>query len=124
MAFMITHLTSQAHDWARAKWERCSAICRSEAAFSEALGLVFGHPISGWEVARALGQIQQGNSRVFDHGIRFLTLAAQSQWNDDAFWHNFSEAIKDRLTTIDLPSNFEGLAEFAIKVDNHLHECE
>lgn len=35
-----------------------------------------------------------------------------------------TDVIKDRLTTIDLPSNFEGLAEVAIKVDIHLHECE
>lgn len=128
IAFMITNLTGRAREWATAEWERHSPICDSVVAFSAALGRVFGQPASGREAARALGNLRQGRSRVFDHAIRFRTLAAESKWNDEAlvdtFWMSLSEDIKDRLTMVDLPKTFEDLVDLAIKIDNRLQERE
>lgn len=120
VAFMITHLTGRAQEWATAEWERRSSICDSVAAFPAALGCVFGQPVSGREAARALGN--------YDQDIRFCILAAESQWNGEAladtFFLRFSEDITDRLTMVDLPTSFEALVELAIKVDNRLQERE
>lgn len=60
--------------------------------------------------------------------IRFHTLAVKSQWNNETlpykFYLRLSEEIKDRLATVDLPSNFAALVELAIKIDSRLQERE
>lgn len=76
------------------------------------------------EVAHTLVQLREGSHHVFDDAIRFCTLAAESQQNNEAlanmFYLSLSEEIKDRLATINLLSSFEDLLELVIKVDNHL----
>uniref|UniRef100_UPI0037E7A689 uncharacterized protein n=1 Tax=Semicossyphus pulcher TaxID=241346 RepID=UPI0037E7A689 len=78
------------------------------------------------EAARGLLALRQGNSRVADHSIRFRTLAAESEWDEnslsDTFLHNLSEDIKDHLAPLDLPPDFDSLVALAIKIDNRLHE--
>lgn len=50
---------------------------------------------------------------MFDHAVRFCKLAAKSRWNykalADTFFLSLTEEIKDRLTTVDLPSSFDSL---------------
>ncbi len=126
VAFMITHLTGRAREWATAEWDKQSSMCHSVKDFSEALRKVFDHCAPGGEAARRLLTLRQGNSRVADHAIRFRTLAAESEWGEnsfsDTFLHSLSEDIKDHLAPLDLPPDFDSLVALAIKIDNRLQE--
>ena len=126
VAFMITHLSGRAREWATAEWDKKSLTCVSARSFAEALRKVFDHRTPGREAARGLLDLRQGSSRVADHAIRFRTLASESEWGEnslcDTFLHSLSEDIKDHLAPLDLPSKFDSLVALAIKIDNRLHE--
>lgn len=126
VAYIITNLTGRAREWATAEWERQSAICLSERAFTDALKKVFDGSTPGREAARQLLALKQGQARVSDHAIRFRTLAADSEWNGsslcDTFLHSLSDELKDHLAPLDLPADFDSLVALAVKIDNRLYE--
>uniref|UniRef100_A0A8P4GD59 Retrotransposon gag domain-containing protein n=1 Tax=Dicentrarchus labrax TaxID=13489 RepID=A0A8P4GD59_DICLA len=125
VAFMISHLTGRARDWATAEWSRGSPICQSGDWFIEALR-VFDPTTSGRETARKLSSIRQGKDSVSDYAIRFRTLATDSGWNStalyDAFIKGLAESIQDLLVPLDLPEDLDSLIALAVRTDHRLTE--
>uniref|UniRef100_A0A8P4GTJ9 Gypsy retrotransposon integrase-like protein 1 n=1 Tax=Dicentrarchus labrax TaxID=13489 RepID=A0A8P4GTJ9_DICLA len=126
VAFMISHLTGRARDWATAEWSRGSPICQSGDWFIEALRRVFDPTTSGRETARKLSSIRQGKDSVSDYAIRFRTLATDSGWNStalyDAFIKGLADSIQDLLVPLDLPEDLDSLIALAVRTDHRLTE--
>ncbi|XP_077390531.1 uncharacterized protein LOC144027107 [Festucalex cinctus] len=119
VAFMISHLTGRARDWATAEWARHSPTCSTAAGFSRALRLVFDPTNMDREKTRELSNLRQGRESVNDYAIRFRTLAAKSGWNDTALFDHFlkglSTAMQELLLPVDLPGDLDSLISLAIR---------
>ncbi|KAI3363944.1 hypothetical protein L3Q82_001522 [Scortum barcoo] len=83
---------------------------------------------SAREASQALLGLRQRSRRVIDYAIEFCTLVADSGWNPpankDAFVNGLNEGIKDQLAPHEIPEHFEGLVDFAVRIDNRLQERE
>ncbi len=128
IAFIISHLSGRALDWATAEWNRRTETCNSLRLFTKTFSQIFQTVSPGREAARKLVALHQNRRRVMDYAIEFRTLAAESGWNEaalsDAFLHGLSESIKDHLAPLDLPAGLDPLIALAVKIDDRLHERE
>ncbi|KAF7642995.1 hypothetical protein LDENG_00246800 [Lucifuga dentata] len=126
VAFIISHLTGRAREWAAAEWKRQSLCVFTVSLFSQELRKVFDQSSSGREAARGLLHLCQGHRSIQDYSIDFWTRAANSQWNThslyDAYYHGLSDLIKDELASRELPADLDSLILLTIRIDNRLME--
>ncbi|CAL9686262.1 unnamed protein product [Knipowitschia caucasica] len=126
ISFLIGCLRGNALNWASAVWEKQAQICFSYIEFIAAMKQIFDHPVSGKEAAKRLFTLRQGNRSVAEFAIEFRTLAAESDWNDEAlhgvFLNALSETLKDVMASRDLPNKLDELIDLAIRVDYRLRE--
>lgn len=87
----------------------------------EALSKILHHSNPGREAAQSLVTVKQGKRTIMDYSIEFQTVAADSGWNDadllDAFLRSLSEAIKDQLAPLTLPTDLESMISLATQLD-------
>lgn len=73
-------------------------------------------------------RLRQRGCRISDYAIEFRTLAAESDWNQEALFDNFidglSDPLKDQLAPLELPADLESLIALAIKINKRLFERE
>ncbi len=85
---------------------------------------VFDRTNTGREAARILAELKQGERSVSEYSIEFRTLAVECRWNDEAQWDMFLHGLADRIQreiyVLDLPEDFNGLVELALRVDARL----
>ncbi len=94
---MLTLLTGRAALWGTAVWENQDPCCASFQDLSAEMRRVFDRAVAGREAARMLADLQQGQRSVSDFSIEFRTLAAESQWNEEAQWDMFLHGLADRV---------------------------
>ncbi|KAK3570544.1 hypothetical protein QTP86_022080 [Hemibagrus guttatus] len=63
---------------------------------------VFEYPAGGKEISLQLMELRQGSDTVANYAIKFLTQAAQSEWNDVALWAVFRAALIDSGAAVNL----------------------
>ncbi len=124
VAFVLTLLTGRAALWGTAVWENQDPCCASFQDLSAEMRRVFDRAASGREAARRLADLRQGERTVSDFLIEFRTLAAESQWNEEAQWDMFLHGLADRVQkeiyAMDLPTSLNDLVALALRVDARL----
>ncbi len=124
VAFVLTLLTGRAALWGTAVWENQDPCCASFQDLSAEMRRVFDRAASGREAARRLADLRQGERTVSDFSIEFRTLAAESQWNEEAQWDMFLHGLADRVQkeiyAMDLPTSLNDLVALALRVDARL----
>ncbi len=124
VAFVLTLLTGRAALWGTAVWENQDPCCASFQDLSAEMRRVFDRAASGREAARRLADLRQGERTVSDFSIEFRTLAAESQWNEEAQWDMFLHGLADRVQkeiyAMDLPTSLNDLVALALRVDTRL----
>ena len=125
MAFMISHMTGRVKAWASVEWSRNTRVCNSISGFEAALIKTFEPVTTSWEKAQELSGLRQGTDSACDYGIRFHTLATESNWNStalyDVFWKGLAAPIQDLLISLDLPEDLDSLIALAIRTDNRIN---
>ncbi len=128
VAFVLTLLTGRAALWGTAVWENADPCCESFQALSAEMRGVFDRANTGREAARVLAELKQGERSVSEYSIEFRTLAVECRWNDEAQWDMFLHGLADRIQreiyVLDLPEDFNGLVELALRVDARLSRME
>lgn len=76
-------------------WESQSDICLSYATFVEEMVKVFDYPARGQDAARHLLSLRQGSHSVAEMAIDLQTLAAVSEWNNEALQEAFQNALNE-----------------------------
>uniref|UniRef100_A0A673C2N3 Retrotransposon gag domain-containing protein n=1 Tax=Sphaeramia orbicularis TaxID=375764 RepID=A0A673C2N3_9TELE len=121
LAFIISHLTGRAAEWATSEWDRGSASCQSAEAFFVALRRAFDHVAPTREAVRRLENLRQGDLSVGEYAIRFRSAADNTEWNDaalkDAFRRGLSGVIKDQLAPLEEPADLDSLISMATRLD-------
>ena len=83
-----------------------------------ALKRIFDPVTTDREKAQELRGLRQGSTSVCDYAIHFRTLAAESGWNNAAFYDVFlkglASSIQDLLVPLDLPADLDSLIALAI----------
>ncbi|KAF7657495.1 hypothetical protein LDENG_00026400 [Lucifuga dentata] len=123
VAFIISHLSGRAREWATTEWERQSLCVSMVSLFSWELQKVFDQTISGREAAQGLLHLRQGHQSILDYSIDFWTHAIDSQWNTHSlYYHGLLDIIKDELASRKLPADLDSLVSLTIRIDNRLTE--
>uniref|UniRef100_A0A672Z5U3 CCHC-type domain-containing protein n=1 Tax=Sphaeramia orbicularis TaxID=375764 RepID=A0A672Z5U3_9TELE len=121
LAFIISHLTGRAAEWATSEWDRGSTACQSAEAFFVALRRVFDHVAPTREAVRRLENLRQGDLSVGEYSIRFRSAADNTDWNDaalkDAFCRGLSGVLKDQLAPLEEPPDLDSLITMATRLD-------
>uniref|UniRef100_A0A672YNH1 ribonuclease H n=1 Tax=Sphaeramia orbicularis TaxID=375764 RepID=A0A672YNH1_9TELE len=121
LAFIISHLTGRAAEWATSEWDRGSASCQSTEAFFAALRRVFDHVAPSREAVRKLENLRQGDLSVGEYSILFRSAADNTGWNDaalrDAFRRGLLGVIKDQLAPLEEPPDLDTLIALATRLD-------
>ncbi len=128
VAFVLTLLTGRAALWGAAVWENQDPCCASFQDLSAEMRRVFDRAVAGREAARVLADLRQGERSVSDFSIEFRTLAAESQWNEEAQWDMFLHGLADRIQkeiyAMDLPTSLNELIALALRVDARLSRMD
>ncbi|KAK3565042.1 hypothetical protein QTP86_032468 [Hemibagrus guttatus] len=117
-AFFDGLLTGRALDWASAVWDVEPQIRTSFTYFAGMIREVFEYPAGGKDISLQLMELHQGSDSAMNYAIKFLTLAAQSGWNDTPLWAVFRKGLSPVLQT-ELACREVATA---IRLDNHLHQ--
>lgn len=124
VAYVITLLTGRAREWGTTVWQAKFPYCFNFNDFEKEMIKVFDRSVHGREAARLLVSLRQGDRSVSDYSIQFRTLAASCGWNAAAQWdqflHGLRDEIQDEIAAQELPTEFDGLVDLAIRVDNRL----
>ncbi|KAM4771047.1 cytochrome b5 reductase 4 [Rhinophrynus dorsalis] len=84
---------------------------------------ILGHQVSA---SKHLMTIRQGAYTVAEYAIKFRTLAAEVNWNNEALVAAFSQGlcnmIKDEIAARDLPRDLDELISFTILIDTRLRK--
>ncbi len=108
--------------------ERRSMLRVVPGTLSAEMRRVFDRANTGREAVRVLAELKQGERSVSEYSIEFRTLAVECRWNDEAQWDMFLHGLADRIQreiyVLDLPEDFNGLVELALRVDARLSRME
>ncbi len=128
VAFVLMLLTGRAALWGTAVWENQDPCCASFQDLSAEMSRVFDWAVAGREAARMLANLRQGERSVSDFSIEFRTIAAESQWNEEAQWDMFLHGLADRVQkeiyAMDLPTSLNDLIALALRVDARLSRMD
>ncbi len=125
VAFVLTLLTGRAALWGTAVWENQDPCCASFQDLSDEMRWGFDRAVVYIrEAARMLADLRQGQRSVSDFSIEFRTLAAESQWNEEAKWdmflHGLADCVQKEIYAMDLPTSLNDLIALALRVDARL----
>jgi hypothetical protein len=125
---VLTLLTGKASLWGTAVWENQDPCCASFQTLAAEMRRVFDRAVAGREAARMLAELKQEERSVSDYSIRFRTLAAECQWNEEAQWdmflHGLADRVQNEIYALDLPTSLNGLVDLALRVDARLTRSE
>ncbi len=125
VAFVLTLLTGRAALWGTVVWENQDPCCASFQDLSDEMRWGFDRAVVYIrEAARMLADLRQGQRSVSDFSIEFRTLAAESQWNEEAKWdmflHGLADCVQKEIYAMDLPTSLNDLIALALRVDARL----
>lgn len=110
VAFIISHLSGRALQWAQSFWDSNASAIASLETFLNHFQQVFNQSASLLSVQDQLFSIRQAKQTVLAYALRFRTLAPTSSWNEEALLpcrFQFLFCCKERLritTLYRLPS--------------------
>lgn len=85
---------------------------------------VFDHAPEGKEIGERILNICQGKRRAAEYALEFLTLAAESEWNEPAlkavFRRGLNESVREEMACRDDEATLDSLIDLAICLDNLL----
>ncbi|MEE6499646.1 hypothetical protein FKM82_003525 [Ascaphus truei] len=108
-------------------WELRPDITHDYAAFRRDFRQVFDTPAHQETASDSLLELSQGRYSVAQYALEFRTIAAETQWGQEAlvsvFWRGLTDSVKDELTSQPRPGLLEGLISQANRVDQRLQVC-
>uniref|UniRef100_W5NN09 CCHC-type domain-containing protein n=1 Tax=Lepisosteus oculatus TaxID=7918 RepID=W5NN09_LEPOC len=127
IAFMVSHFSGRALDWATSLLARNLPVTADVNRFSAAMQSIFGQLHSHHIAISRLSSLTKGSLSFQDYAMEFHLLASQVPWNEEALIHQFcqglSSAFQDHLTylPLDFPS-MEHLISRLAEIDIRLQE--
>ncbi|KAI2647697.1 Transposable element Tcb1 transposase [Labeo rohita] len=128
VAFLISLLTGQALQWAKAVWNANNPIINSFEQFTSHFSEVFSTTTSTLSVSDQLFRLQQGSSSVQEYTLHFRTLAAASGWNEIVLLGAYRQGLNpDICAVMALYDDSIGLETFlqrTTRVSQRLAACQ
>ncbi len=93
MSFECSLLTGRALEWATAVWRTEGSTFPSFQVFVQRFKEVFDHPARGKSAGEQL-MLNQGRRAAAEYALSFRTLAAQTDWTEDALKTTVPKGIK------------------------------
>ena len=124
VALIISSLSDRALDWAMAAVGNNLQLSSNLQQFSDEFKKTFDHPSNGADAAGRLHSILQGSRSIAEYTLEFRTLAANSEWDDNAlrsaYRRGLSEEMKDLIR--DRPSSCNDFVTLALLMDERHRE--
>uniref|UniRef100_A0A8C5MC00 Gypsy retrotransposon integrase-like protein 1 n=1 Tax=Leptobrachium leishanense TaxID=445787 RepID=A0A8C5MC00_9ANUR len=123
---VITLLSGEPQAWAHQLLRINSPILDTWGSFQEALDDLYEDPFQRDSAQREIRSLRQGKRPVEEYIMEFKQHALLTEWNEAALINQFrwglSDALKDELARVGIPTSLEPLMHFCISVDRRLRD--
>ncbi len=122
IAFVCSLLTGRALDWITAVWRSDGTAFSTFAEFLQRFQAVFHHSKEGKGAEDRLLELTQGRSTAAEYALEFRTLAAQTNWTDNAlsvvFRRGLTHELQADLACRDEGRDLDQFIHLSIQIDN------
>ncbi len=122
ISFVCSLLIGKALEWATAVWREDGSTFPSFEVFLQRFKEVFDHPAGGKSAGEQLLMLNQGRKTAAEYAVSFRTLAAQTDWTEDAlklmFRKGLSLELQSELACRDEGRTLNEFIELSIQIDN------
>ena len=126
IGFLGTLLSGTALSWYRSYYEVQDSILEDYDQFMDLFSQTFSDPNISQNARRMLRNLRQGTRSATTYAAEFRRIANDTGYNEtakiEAYRFGLSEALKDELSRIDNPEDFDMLVNLTIKIDQRLYE--